>query len=61
MNFKAKSELLVLVFRINVISNFGMPFSLHGVPAPLPAAFSGSPTGHRRVSHADGHSVLKVR
>jgi len=23
MNFKAKSELLVLVFRINVISNFG--------------------------------------
>ena len=34
MNFKAKSELLVLVFRINVISNFGMPFSLHGLPAP---------------------------
>ena len=23
MNFKTKSELLVLVFRINVISNFG--------------------------------------
>ena len=39
-----------------------MPFSLHGFPAPLPAAFSGSPSqGHRRVSHADGHSVLKVR
>ena len=29
---------------------------------PLPAAFSGSPLrGHGRVSHADGHSVLKVR
>ena len=29
---------------------------------PLPAAFSGSPLrGHRRVSHADGLSVFKVR
>ena len=29
---------------------------------PLPAAFSGSPLrGHRRVSHADGHAVFKVR
>ena len=28
----------------------------------LPAAFSGSPLrGHRRVSHADGHAVFKVR
>ena len=29
---------------------------------PLPAAFSGSPSGgHRRVSHADGHAVFKVQ
>ena len=29
---------------------------------PLPAAFSGSPLrGHRRVFHADGHAVFKVR
>ena len=29
---------------------------------PLPAAFSGSPSqGLRRVSHADGHAVVKVR
>ena|GEM_PF-5910979 len=29
---------------------------------PLPAAFSGSPSqDHRRVSHADGHAVFKVR
>ena len=29
---------------------------------PLPAAFSGSPLrGHRRVVHADGHAVFKVR
>ena len=40
----------------------GAPFSLHGFPAPLPAAFSGSPSqGLRRVSHADGHAVFKVR
>lgn len=39
-----------------------LPFSLHGFPAPLPAAFSGSPSqGHRRVSHADGHVVFKVQ
>jgi len=32
------------------------------ISCPLPAAFSGSPCqGHGRVSHADGHSVLKVR
>ena len=30
--------------------------------SPLSAAFSGSPSqGHRRVSHADGHAVVKVR
>jgi hypothetical protein len=29
---------------------------------PLPAAFSGSPSqGHRRVFHADGHTVFKVQ
>ena len=39
MNFKTKSELLVLVFRINVISNFGVPFSLHGFPAPFQRRF----------------------
>ena len=43
MNFKAKSELLVLVFRINVISNFGCR-SLCMDFLPTPAAFSGSPT-----------------
>jgi len=32
------------------------------ISCPLPAAFSGSPLrGHRRVSHADGHAVFKVR
>ena len=31
------------------------------ISCPLPAAFSGSPLrGHRRVSHADGRSVVKV-
>ena len=30
--------------------------------SPLSATFSGSPLrGHRRVSHADGHAVFKVR
>ena len=52
MNFKTKSELLVLVFRINVISNFGCRSPCM---AFLPLR------GHGRVSHADGHSVLKVR
>ena len=29
---------------------------------PLPATFSGSPSqDHRRVSHADGHAVVKVQ
>ena len=42
MNFKAKSELLVPVLRINVISNFGCR-SLCTDFLPLPAAFSGSP------------------
>ena len=32
------------------------------ISCPLPAAFSGSLLrGHRRVSHADGHAVFKVR
>ena len=32
------------------------------ISGPLPAAFSGSPSqGLRRVSHADGHAVVKVR
>ena len=32
------------------------------ISCPLPAAFPGSPLrGHRRVSHADGHAVFKVR
>ena len=32
------------------------------ISCPLPAAFSGFPLrGHRRVSHADGHAVFKVR
>ena len=43
MNFKAKSELLVLVFRINVISNFGCRYPCMDF-LPPPAAFSGSPT-----------------
>ncbi|MBO1345442.1 hypothetical protein, partial [Faecalibacterium sp. Marseille-Q0746] len=43
-------------------SGWRLPFSLHGFPAPLPAAFSSSPLrGHRRVSHADGHAVVKVQ
>ena len=39
MNSKVKSELLVPVLRINVISNFGVPFSLHGFPAPFQRRF----------------------
>ena len=42
MNSKVKSELLVPVLRINVISNFGCR-SLCTDFLPLPAAFSGSP------------------
>ena len=62
MNFKEKSELLVPVLRINVISNFGVPFSLHGFPAPFRRRFPALPLGgHRRVSHADGHAVFKVQ
>ena len=39
-----------------------MPFSLHGVPAPFRRRFPALPWwGHRRGSHADGHSILKVR
>ncbi len=62
MNFKAKSELLVLVFRINVISDFGCRSPCMDFLPPLAAAFSGSLLrGHRRVSHADGHVIFKVR
>ena len=43
MNFKTKSELLVPVLRINVISNLGCR-SLCMAFLPLSAAFSGSPT-----------------
>ena len=40
----------------------GLPFSLHGFPAPFRRRFPALPLGgHRRVFHADGHSVLKVR
>ena len=43
MNSKVKSELLVPVLRINVISDFGCR-SPHMDFQPLLAAFSGSPT-----------------
>ena len=40
----------------------GALFSLHGVPAPFRRRFPALPFwGHRRVSHADGHAVVKVR
>ena len=40
----------------------GAPFSLHGFPAPFRRRFPALPLGgHRRVSHADGHAVFKVR
>jgi len=39
-----------------------LPFSLHGFPAPFRRRFPALPLGgHRRVSHADGHAVFKVR
>ena len=39
-----------------------MPLSLHGLPAPFRRRFSALPLGgHRRVSHADGYAVFKVR
>ena len=53
---------LMCSFWTHEASGCQLPFSLHGFPAPLPAAFSGSPLrGHRRVFHADGHAVFKVR
>lgn len=45
MNSKVKSELLVPVLRVNVISNFGMPFSLHGLPTPFQRRFPARPCG----------------
>jgi hypothetical protein len=45
VSFKAKSELLVPVLRVNVISNFGMPFSLHGLPDPFRRRFPALPCG----------------
>ena len=62
MNFKTKSELLVLVFRINVISNFGCRSPCMAFLPPSGGVFRLSLAGSwPRVSHADGHSVLKVR
>ena len=62
MNFKTKSELLVLVFRINVISNFGCRSPCMAFLPPSGGVFRLSLVrGHRRVSHADGLSVFKVR
>jgi len=45
VNLKVKSELLVPVLRINVISSFGVPFSLHGFPAPFQRRFPALPCG----------------
>ncbi len=39
MNFKAKSELLVLVYRINVISNFGCRSPCMGFLPPSGGVF----------------------
>ena len=49
-----------------ILNTWGEWMSVAVLPAwlscPLPAAFSGSPLrGHRRVFHADGHAVFKVR
>ena len=62
MNSKVKSELLVLVFRINVISNFGCRSLYMDFLPPSGGVFRLSHWGgHRRVSHADGHAVFKVQ
>ena len=71
-NAAQKSSNPTLLAGIVVCAHCGAKMSafLHQRPAvlpawiscPLPAAFSGSPLrGHRRVSHADGHAVFKVR
>ena len=71
-NIAAKTNNPTLLAGIVVCAHCGAKMSafLHQRPAvlpawiscPLPAAFSGSPLrGHRRVSHADGHAVFKVR
>ena len=62
MNFKAKSELLVLVFRINVISDFGCRSLCMDFLPPLGGVFRLVLIGSlRRVFHADGHVIFKVR
>ena len=62
MNFKTKSELLVLVFRINVISDFWCRSPCMTFLPPSSGVFRLVLIGSlRRVFHADGHSVLKVR
>ena len=71
-NAAQKSSNPTLLAGIVVCAHCGAKMSafLHQRPAvlpawiscPLPAAFSGSPLrGHRRVFHADGHAVFKVR
>jgi len=62
VNFKAKSELLVPVLRINVISNFGCRSLCMVFLPPFRRRFPALPLGgHGRVSHADGHAVFKVQ
>ena len=62
MNFKAKSELLVLVFRINVISNFWCRSLCMDFLPPSGGVFQLSLVRSlRRVSHADGHVIFKVQ
>ena len=71
-NAAQKSSNPTLLAGIVVCAHCGAKMSafLHQRPAvlpawiscPLPAAFSGSPSqGHRRVFHADGHTVFKVQ
>ena len=44
------------------MSGWQLPFSLHRFPAPFRRRFPALPWwGHRRVSHVDGRSVVKVR
>ena len=45
MNFKTKSELLVLVFRINVISNFGCRSPCMAFLPPFRRRFPALPCG----------------
>ena len=53
---------LMCSFWTHEASGCQLPFSLHGFPAPFRRRFPALPSqGHRRVSHADGHAVFKVR